>query len=291
MQKESARHPRWTPTSTRSRGSSPAPVRANAAFPPTLLCTYAGAVAPSRVRGLKPVHVHEKFAGFRRTLTGAWIETHMGLQAQQPRSCRTLTGAWIETHYSPTMLSRVSCRTLTGAWIETFSRKAACCSAKSRTLTGAWIETHVLDLGPRPGLVAPSRVRGLKLESSSICAHVAGRTLTGAWIETAQGGRRLQTNLRRTLTGAWIETPWRSWPRRCPAVAPSRVRGLKLRTTLLHASGEWVAPSRVRGLKLDLQVHPHTAGHRRTLTGAWIETSHRSLTGFSQLSHPHGCVD
>ena len=54
-------------------------------------------VAPSRVRGLKPFMRLFSLLFYRRTLTGAWIET-----LQRPAQCRkgtrrTLTGAWIET--------------------------------------------------------------------------------------------------------------------------------------------------------------------------------------------------
>ena len=54
----------------------------------------------------------------------------------------------------------------------------------------------------------------------------------------------------RTFTGAWIETSWVSPASVIRAVAPSRVRGLKL--IGLHRSDD--------------------RGRRRTFTGAWIET-------------------
>ena len=76
----------------------------------------------------------------------------------------------------------------------------------SRTLTGAWIETLYLVVNCSNNTVAPSRVRGLKLDLCPFGTTVTSRTLTGAWIETLcahyNGG----------------EDP----------VAPSRVRGLKL---------------------------------------------------------------
>ena len=77
------------------------------------------------------------------------------------------------------------------------------------------------------GLVAPSRVRGLK--------H---RLL-----------KRQGTLRRRTLTGAWIETPIVKKARHLEAVAPSRVRGLKPRKNKKTLISRGVAPSRVRGLK------------------------------------------
>ena len=77
-------------------------------------------------------------------------------------------------------------------------------------------------------MVAPSRVRGLKLR---MVQNVPANST------------------RRTLTGAWIEAEW----------YPYRLRDIH------------VAPSRVRGLK-PLPVCPDFVGdHRRTLTGAWIE--------------------
>ena len=54
------------------------------------------AVAPSRVRGLKPFNpLNTKCAG-SRTLTGAWIEAGMGHTPRAMAPSRTLTGAWIE---------------------------------------------------------------------------------------------------------------------------------------------------------------------------------------------------
>ena len=38
-----------------------------------------------------------------------------------------------------------------------------------RTLTGAWIETELNPFRPPEPLVAPSRVRGLKLVNSALC--------------------------------------------------------------------------------------------------------------------------
>ena len=55
-------------------------------------------------------------------------------------------------------------RTLTGAWIETVTPGIPEAGIQSRTLTGAWIETICLTPGIPCALVAPSRVRGLKLK-------------------------------------------------------------------------------------------------------------------------------
>ena len=75
-----------------------------------------------------------------------------------------------------------------------------------RTLTGAWIETGSSQAWDMATPVAPSRVRGLKLEKLRPASSQGGRTLTGAWIETVVTfGSPMPTN-----------------------VAPSRVRGLKL---------------------------------------------------------------
>ena len=70
-------------------------------------------------------------------------------------------------------------RTLTGAWIETARRNPLTDSTTGRTLTGAWIETSEdRDLYHAQG-VAPSRVRGLKLENgyveeSQVVSHPHG---------------------------------------------------------------------------------------------------------------------
>ena len=75
-----------------------------------------------------------------------------------------------------------------------------------RTLTGAWIETRSGSLAYQKMIVAPSRVRGLKLHARMKRDGMSGRTLTGAWIETGKIAPG-------QLSGR---------------VAPSRVRGLKL---------------------------------------------------------------
>ena len=75
----------------------------------------------------------------------------------------------------------------------------------SRTLTGAWIETCTSILLFLFWLVAPSRVRGLKLHGDRTMCSYSGRT----------------------LTGAWIETPIPTFSVIISLVAPSRVRGLK----------------------------------------------------------------
>ena len=74
-----------------------------------------------------------------------------------------------------------------------------------RTLTGAWIETKDWWLPDGRSVVAPSRVRELKLFWQSLLLHFQSRTLTGAWIETYYFNK-LEKTKSRTLTGAWIET-------------------------------------------------------------------------------------
>ncbi len=58
---------------------------------------YYDGVAPSRVRGLKPLRIVLTDGPGRRTLTGAWIETFGHAVILHFRQGRTLTGAWIET--------------------------------------------------------------------------------------------------------------------------------------------------------------------------------------------------
>ena len=53
--------------------------------------------APSRVRGLKLVHVTFSILYVVRTFTGAWIETMMSSLKIVIYQVRTFTGAWIET--------------------------------------------------------------------------------------------------------------------------------------------------------------------------------------------------
>ncbi|KZA04556.1 hypothetical protein HMPREF1326_01768 [Akkermansia sp. KLE1605] len=89
-------------------------------------------------------------------------------------------------------------------------------------------------------------MRGLKPAWSTITTDEAGRTLTGAWIETPPETGALPIN----------------------AVAPSRVRGLKL-----------------------FRAVPYVGKPGRTLTGAWIETFGDHSSDSDAASHPHGCVD
>ena len=76
-------------------------------------------VAPSRVRGLKPVRNRLARDAISRTLTGAWIETSAKVNAARRAKSRTLTGAWIETTQMQDQGGGAQSRTLTGAWIET----------------------------------------------------------------------------------------------------------------------------------------------------------------------------
>ena len=86
---------------------------------------------------------------------------------------RTLTGAWIETGDAKTIMENEVCRTLTGAWIETSSPPTDNLTHISRTLTGAWIETALNAEFPDEVTVAPSRVRGLKLDRLVFCPGFA----------------------------------------------------------------------------------------------------------------------
>ena len=98
-------------------------------------------VAPSRVRGLKPLSIFDNDGGLSRTFTGAWIETYLrswlpsfrivapsrvrGLKLKRAEDVgrgllrRTFTGAWIETGMAQKLVEYRSRRTFTGAWIET----------------------------------------------------------------------------------------------------------------------------------------------------------------------------
>ena len=77
------------------------------------------------------------------------------------------------------------------------------------------------------GVVALSRVRGLKLQRLPQGEVVGRRTLTSAWIETFTRFFRLNIIAGRTLTSAWIETSSCSVSAVSAPVALSRVRGLK----------------------------------------------------------------
>ena len=56
---------------------------------------------------------------FRRTFTGAWIETVAINDVSVTRPGRTFTGAWIETLDNVRHTLNRARRTFTGAWIET----------------------------------------------------------------------------------------------------------------------------------------------------------------------------
>ena len=73
-------------------------------------------------------------------------------------------------------------------------------------------------------------------------------------------------------------------------VAPSRERGLKQISSDALSSYVDVAPSRERGSK-PAKVLLASLRARRSLTGAWIETSRRSAACWLRLSLPHGSVD
>ena len=76
-----------------------------------------------------------------------------------------------------------------------------------RTLTSAWIETCGVIWKWLNGVVALSRVRGLKRQVFiGLFARFARRTLTSAWIETILKNQLTLAYYCRTLTSAWIET-------------------------------------------------------------------------------------
>ena len=75
-------------------------------------------------------------------------------------------------------------------------------------------------------MVAPSRVRELKLFVAVFVEQTLSRTLTGAWIETHLFADDNDCGCR-TLTGAWIETKIVDCLQDNNFVAPSRVRELK----------------------------------------------------------------
>ena len=76
----------------------------------------------------------------------------------------------------------------------------------------------------------------------------------------------------RAFTGAWIETIVVFALVVTLNVAPSRARGLKLRSHRENSQPVRVAPSRARGLKHLLQKQQRCL-FCRAFTGAWIETS------------------
>ena len=82
------------------------------------------------------------------------------------------------------MVVRVIGRTLTSAWIETYYLSMDKASGNRRTLTSAWIETLDKIMDKMWGIVALSRVRGLKPAEYSWSYLTPRRTLTSAWIET-----------------------------------------------------------------------------------------------------------
>ena len=97
-----------------------------------------------------------------------------------------------------------------------------------RTLTGAWIETVTHGNGRFVAVSHPHGCVNWNKNRRVFIDKIKCRTLTGAWIETIEHTESVLFIFRRTLTGAWIETysplgifiPY--------AVAPSRVRELKL---------------------------------------------------------------
>ena len=140
-----------------------------------------------------------------------------------------------------------------------------------RPFTGAWIETN-LPPPPLPHpIVAPSRGRGLKLNTPPHpTSPGSGRPFTGAWIETYTSlmclresgvapsrGRGLKLEcLRfypqgncRPFTGAWIETPTSHAEQRFRERRPFTGAWIETKIFENIRLGELVAPSRGRGLK------------------------------------------
>ena len=111
--------------------------------------------------------------------TGAWIET----------SLRATGGASVESHPSRVRGlkqadGRVRCGHIkvapfTGAWIETTGGSTTTGSKLVAPFTGAWIETSPSTLHVAGGLSHPSRVRGLKQDTTKSTADTTSRTLHG----------------------------------------------------------------------------------------------------------------
>ena len=95
----------------------------------------------------------------------------------------------------------------------------------------------------------------------------------------------------RTLTGAWIEALQRRFAERWPAVAPSRVRGLKRFLLDQRPFDGLVAPSRVRGLKPVGIGDGHDVSRVAPSRVRGLKpVGLRERLGHDG-SHPHGCVD
>ena len=185
---------------------------------------------------------------FRRSLTGAWIETILRVLFAGTIRVAPLRGRGLKLSRGVSTEQINQCRSLTGAWIETLCLCILSSSRLCRSLTGAWIETPFHTSLSGRCTVAPLRGRGLKQPFCRSCAIVCCRSLTGAWIETVDFVVQVRHE-RRSLTGAWIETV----------------------CTPQHQSTHPVAPLRGRGLKLHIGL-PRRSRQCRSLTGAWIET-------------------
>ena len=155
---------------------------------------------------------------------------------------------------------------------------------------GAWIETS------RPHWPHPY---------AGVAPHA------GAWIETGLPRHRANKAGVAPHAGAWIETVLvLSFLTKRNMSHPTRVRGLKLRSTNKYFSDSTSHPTRVRGLKQlmgvffmqPMQVAPHAGAWIETLrylsqlcrsipvaphAGAWIETELNPLTLEDFLVAPH----
>ena len=183
-------------------------------------------VAPSRERGLKSQENGGCNKYNRRSFAGAWIEILRFSASFCLCSSRSFAGAWIEIRSSDLQALQeivapsrerglkycvlkdvgLCCRrSFAGAWIEIIvaGRFKGC--GKCRSFAGAWIEIFAI-LARSDGFpVAPSRERGLKLNSNV----------------------RLNVRPRRSFAGAWIEIVRYLLTADSISVAPSRERGLK----------------------------------------------------------------
>ena len=228
---------------------------------------------------------------------GAWSPPHRGadrnlwkLQQSLPADGRPLTGARIETILGICALRRLRCRPLTGARIETrasMRRRARIRVAPSQGRGSK----------PRPtGLPITTSSRpltGARIETGSLCCRAADRR----WSPPHRGADRNWRRRRkwplstcRPLTGARIET--NPDPRRADraGVAPSQGRGSKHHPRPGGRIGDASPPH--RGADRNRLFLPQIVGlDGRPLTGARIETRHDPGAAHVQWSPPHRGAD
>ena len=99
------------------------------------------AVAPLRVRGLKPSGRVANPVNSSRTLAGAWIET-IWSRCQPVISSRTLAGAWIETHSVSRAKGSVGSHPLRVRGLKHQTVELLGINGLVAPLAGAWIETY-----------------------------------------------------------------------------------------------------------------------------------------------------